>query len=273
MVFAVLNTVAHRRYLSWFLLPDRLPLLKVHASNLGVAYAFTCGIINLDLDLNGKVLIMEPQFWHERWQKNEIGFHKAMPHLLLSQYWHCLGTEGQFVFVPLCGKSLDLLFLKEKGFKVVGCELSTIAVTHFFKEHGLSANTIDKEHYRLWQAEDLCILEGDFFGLVKGDLPPLQSVYDRAALVAFPEPMRATYAKKLLELAAPAPILLITFEHEGPKTFGPPFAVFQEEIKDLFGRSYEVTVLDEREAIAEMPHLPPKGIHSIREKAYYLESK
>jgi len=137
----------------------------------------------------------------------------------------------------------------------------------------MSANTIDKERYRLWQAEDLCILEGDFFALLKEDLPPVQSIYDRAALVAFPAPMRATYTKKLLELAAPAPILFITFEHEGAKTFGPPFAVFQEEIEALFGHSYEVTVLDEREAIAEMPHLPPKGIHSIREKAYYLKSK
>lgn len=214
---------------------------------------------------------MEPQFWHERWQKNEIGFHKTIPHPLLSQYWRHLGVPQQAVFVPLCGKSLDLMFLKEKSHAVIGCELSIIAIEDFFKAQHVHPEKIDQGHYRLWRWENLSLLEGDFFALKKEDLPLLQAVYDRAALVAFPEAMRRRYAEKLLALAAPAPILLITFEHEGPKTFGPPFAVFQEEIEALFGNVYRVRALSEREAIDEMPHLPPKGIASIREKSYYLE--
>jgi thiopurine S-methyltransferase len=211
---------------------------------------------------------MEPHFWQERWQKSEIGFHKHTPHPLLSQHWQQLGQPHASIFVPLCGKSLDLLFLQAQGYSVIGCELSAIAIADFFTEHNLLPHIEDKGRYRLWHAGDIRIIEGDFFALAQNDLPPLQGIYDRAALVALPAPMRERYARQLLELAVP--MLLITFEHEGPPDFGPPFAVFEKDIQMLFGHARQVTALEEREAIDEMPHLPAKGIHSIREKIHVL---
>jgi thiopurine S-methyltransferase len=81
---------------------------------------------------------MEPDFWFERWQRGEIGWHGAEFNRHLLDYWPLLGLPaGTRTFVPLCGKSLDLLWLAGRGERVLGVELSQLAVESFFAEQGL----------------------------------------------------------------------------------------------------------------------------------------
>jgi len=88
---------------------------------------------------------MQPDFWHQRWQDNQIGFHRDAPLPLLLAYWPALGlAAGSQVFVPLCGKSLDMLWLAEQGYRVLGVELSELAIRQFFDERGLSPETQTK---------------------------------------------------------------------------------------------------------------------------------
>lgn len=168
---------------------------------------------------------MDPSFWHHRWQENRIGFHQNQINFHLERFWPQLNVpSGERVFVPLCGKSLDMLWLASQGYRVFGVELSPIAVSDFFRENGLTPK-VEKsgafERYRYGEIEILC---GDFFNLETSHLKDVRGVYDRASLIALPSEMRFEYAGHLRRiLPGRPPILLITLDYPKEARQGPPF--------------------------------------------------
>ena len=144
---------------------------------------------------------MDPDFWHERWKTNQIGFHQGDVNPYLVQYWPSLTlNKGGRVLVPLCGKSRDMFWLLEQGFNVVGIEISPIAVESFFLENRLTPEITRETCCIRWKTEALEILCGDFFGLERNDIGTCQGVYDRAALIALPPAMRPRYVNHLSAL-------------------------------------------------------------------------
>ena len=131
---------------------------------------------------------MDPDFWHQRWQARQIGFHQSAPHPFLERWWPSLGVApGARVYVPLCGKSLDMVWLAVRGYRVVGSELSALAVEEFFGEQQRPDVAIEPEgtfHRHVSGAFE--ILQGDALQLTPALLGPVQAAYDRAALVALP---------------------------------------------------------------------------------------
>src|SRR5215213_63441 len=102
---------------------------------------------------------MEPNFWAERWNKNEIGFHQRDINASLRAYWPTLGiARGAEVFVPLCGKSLDMLWLREQGHSVLGIEFVETAVRDFFAENGLTPRVYKQGSFERWEADEIAIL-------------------------------------------------------------------------------------------------------------------
>ncbi len=186
---------------------------------------------------------MHHDFWHQRWEQNQIGFHEAEVNAYLSSHWAELGLdEGAPVFVPLCGKSLDILWLREQGHPVLGVELSEKAVRAFFEENGIEASHAEQAHFAQWRAEGLRLLCGDFFALTPADLEGVTAVYDRAALIALPPAMRVDYAHKMAELLpAGAHILQITMEYAEGALEGPPFSVTEAELRSLYEDHFEIT--------------------------------
>ena len=187
---------------------------------------------------------MDAQFWHDRWGSNEIGFHKSEANPLLVNYLDELSlTSGSRIFLPLCGKTLDIGWLLARGYRAAGAELSAIAIDQLFAQLGVTP-TITKvgvlEHYR---APQLDIFVGDIFAVTPALLGPVDAIYDRAALVALPQDMRARYAAHLTTLTAQAPQLLISFDYDQQAMEGPPFSVSTEEIQRHYGQRYDITVL------------------------------
>jgi len=128
---------------------------------------------------------MEKDFWLERWEREEIGFHQNEINPYLRQHWQELHlANGSEVFVPLCGKSRDMQWLREQGFSVLGVELSAVAVQAFFKENNYAPHHVASERFECYDADGIRILCGDFFDLDAGDLAQAGAVYDRASLVA-----------------------------------------------------------------------------------------
>jgi thiopurine S-methyltransferase len=81
---------------------------------------------------------MQPEFWHKKWASNQIGFHLPQVNPYLQRFWPDLNLSSHArVLVPLCGKSLDLLWLAGRGHRVLGIELSEKAVEGFFSEQQL----------------------------------------------------------------------------------------------------------------------------------------
>ncbi|WP_415886097.1 thiopurine S-methyltransferase [Neptuniibacter sp. QD37_6] len=188
---------------------------------------------------------MEHDFWHQKWSEGRIGFHQAEVNAYLVSYWEKMDlAAGDKVFVPLCGKSKDMLWLQDRGHDVLGVELNPNACLDFFGENGLVVEMGEATKFISHRCEDLNLLCGDFFALTKEALADVKGVYDRAALVALPKDMRADYANKLIELLPKGvKVLLVTLEFDSPQ--GPPFNVSVEEVNGLFGQRFKVEWLGE----------------------------
>ncbi|MBI5449856.1 MAG: thiopurine S-methyltransferase [Gammaproteobacteria bacterium] len=215
---------------------------------------------------------MEQEFWLERWRKGEIGFHQSDINPYLQRYWPQLQlAPGSRVFVPLCGKSLDMLWLYQLGHAVLGVELSPQAVEGFFTDHALAAQRRSHGHFTCWQHDDIQLLCGDFFSLTAADLAGVTAVFDRAALIALPPPLRARYVEQLRRILPPqARILLVTINYPQHEMEGPPFAVPDEEVTALYGSWRTVMPLCCADVLAEQPRFRERGLTRLQESAWLL---
>jgi len=217
---------------------------------------------------------MEPKFWHDRWQKSEIGFHKHETNSLLEKFWDQLGVRSDLkheIFVPLCGKSLDMRWFLDRGYRVLGIELSALACEAFFSENNLIPKRFLQGRFEVWEAPRIKILQGDFFDLQQNHLINCSAVYDRAALIALPVDMRERYSKHLINVVPrSAPMLLLTTEYDQAKRPGPPFSVGEAEVRALYEPIRQVKLLHTQDAFS--PHLPwaQLGLTWLHEKVYCL---
>ncbi len=219
---------------------------------------------------------MEQAFWLERWQRNEIGFHRSSFNPGLTTFWPRLRIPaGSTVLVPLCGKSLDLIWLHRQGYRVVGVETSSLAVEAFFRENGLSARVARRGDFDCYSIDDLTILCGDFFDLGPELVPEIGAFYDRAALIAMPENLRRRYARHLAA-TVPANVrgLLITLEYPRDEMAGPPFSVDDTQLSHLLAGDFRITELHRQdllsEASEEASRWRAKGLTRLEEKVFAL---
>jgi len=216
---------------------------------------------------------MNPEFWLENWKNNKIGFHQQITNPYLTLFWKQLdiATKSQ-VFVPLCGKSLDLVWLCQHGHKVLGVEVSNLAASQFFIENDLAYHVFEQEGFCCYQAESLTFLQGDFFNLTTKHLQDIKGVFDRAALVALPIELRQKYAQHLSSiLPNKAKILLVTFEYDQSQMNGPPFSVSEAEVQALYQDSYAIKRLLAQDLLDNYPQFRKLGLSGLEEKVYLLQ--
>lgn len=209
---------------------------------------------------------MHHDFWHQKWQKNEIGFHLAEPNPLLVQHFKALKLQqGARIFLPLCGKTVDIAWLLAQGYQVVGAELSAIAITDLFQQLQLTPSITQLGDVALYSATNIDVFVGDIFKLTPAMLKKVDAVYDRAALVALPEAMRKQYTAHLRALTNNAPQLLICFEYDQRIHAGPPFSISADEVRQHYQSSIAITLL----ASQTMPD-GLKGQYPATEQVWYL---
>ena len=215
---------------------------------------------------------MEPTFWQERWARNQIGFHLPEVNPYLQRHWPQLAlAEGSKVLVPLCGKSLDLMWLASHGLRVMGVELSEQAVEAFFSEQNLVPRITRRNAFTVYQADLIEVWCGDFFALDAEALIGCIALYDRAALIALPPLMRAQYAEQLSRLLpSGCQGLLITLDYDQTQKAGPPFAVTDEEVKVLFGSDWTLKALQEQDVLQESWKFVQEGVTQLDERVYRL---
>lgn len=218
---------------------------------------------------------MNADYWHQKWQSNDIGFNQFKPNPLMVRYFNSLHLkQGSRVFVPLCGKSIDMLWLAEQGYHVIGVELSTIACDAFFQGNQIPVTVTQSEHFIHYQSDNITLLAGDFFNLNKLILGDIDAVFDRAALVALPQPLRQRYVSHLMGLlSSKTCIFLIVFNYEQQMMPGPPFSVEQNEVTSLYGADFNIHLWFDELVKKISPHLQAKGLSSASEQVYCLVRK
>ncbi len=207
---------------------------------------------------------MNPEFWHKRWQEKRIGFNQSAVNPLLTEYINHLDlAAGSRIFVPLCGKSIDMVWLAAQGYDVVGVELVESAVKEFFSENRILYTIINHPRnpnikYYHWQHENqkIEILVADIFSLSIEDIDYIDAVYDKAALIALPADMRPDYSEQIRKVSDNAPQLLITLDYDQSKKEGPPFSINSEQLQQYYGSHYQLCELaSEPASIGSAPDL------------------
>ncbi|MBK5513117.1 thiopurine S-methyltransferase [Pseudomonas sp. TH15] len=218
---------------------------------------------------------MQPEFWHKRWTSNQIGFHLPEVNPYLQRYWPQLGLEeGARVLVPLCGKSLDLLWLAKCGHEVLGVELSEKAVEDFFHEHQFDPDVSDQGPFTVYRAGSIEIWCGDFFALTAGDVADCSALYDRAALIALPPTMREQYAAHLQSIL-PVGLqgLLITLDYDQTQMAGPPFSVDGAQVQRLLGSTWQVKLLEAQDVLDDSWKFVQAGVTRLEERVYRISAE
>ncbi|TXS92912.1 thiopurine S-methyltransferase [Parahaliea maris] len=187
---------------------------------------------------------MDTEFWHHKWREGDIAFHEGAPNALLQAHFSRLDVPaGGRIFLPLCGKTRDIAWLLERGYQVVGAELSQLAIEQLFSELGLAPRVEETGSLIHYSAAGIDIFVGDIFDLQRDTLGPVQAVYDRAAMVALPPDTRRRYSTHLVDITSAAPQFLITFNYDQSLIDGPPFSIPQEELERHYGAIYQMTEL------------------------------
>lgn len=190
---------------------------------------------------------MDASFWHQKWARGDIAFHGSEVNPLLMEHFEKLNpVKGSRVFLPLCGKTRDFAWLLAGGYRVVGAELSELAVNELFKELGLVPEISKAGKLTRYSAKDIDILVGDIFNVSAECLGPISAIYDRAALVALPADIRVQYTSHLMNITDAAPQLLITYEYNQLLIEGPPFSVNDDEVKQHYGVTYSLTSVERK---------------------------
>lgn len=211
--------------------------------------------------------------WLGRWQENRIGFHQENVNSRMIRYWHRLALNpAASVFVPLCGKTQDMIWLKEAGYSVIGNELSDIACRDFFNENALALSESKRGKFNRFANQQVELLQGDFFDLVRENLEDVTGVFDRASLVALPANLRTQYADHMATILTPGcKMLLITMEYDQSKMQGPPFSVTEEEVRELFSSSFTIETISESSGPEILGNLKDRGLETLTEKVYLIE--
>lgn len=218
---------------------------------------------------------MDPEFWLERWREGRTGWHGERVLPLLPKHWPALALPHDAqVLVPLAGKSLDLIWLADAGHRVLGVELSPIAVEQFLAENRLEAVSRIEPYGKRFTAGRIEMICGDVMGLDAGVLAGCSGVYDRAALIALPPPMRRRYAEQVYSrLPAGCRGLLITLEYAQSERDGPPFSVAQEEVHALLDARWDVERLERRDILDTEPQFAAQGVTALHTAVYRLERR
>jgi thiopurine S-methyltransferase len=209
-----------------------------------------------------------------RWRENRIGFHLSEVNPKLVRHASALPPAPSPLLVPLCGKTLDLAWLGERGYPVTGIELSPQAVEAYFEERNATSERQQLGSLMRHRHGNVAILCGDFFEVDPAVLEPFSGFYDRAALVALSESVRGAYVQHLTQLlAADARGLLVTFEYPPEQMDGPPFSVSDAEVRHHYGSAFELELLAEDDILHEEPRFRERGLTRLVERAYSLRRR
>jgi thiopurine S-methyltransferase len=218
---------------------------------------------------------MDTEFWLQRWQQGQTGFHQTRVMPLLQKHWAGLRVPaGARVLVPLAGKSLDVAWLAEQGHEVLAVELSPLAVQQFFEDHGLRPTVETTAEGTLYRAGRIQYLCGDAFTLQAGTLASIQGCYDRAALIALTPELRKRYVERVYQrLPEGCRTLLLTLDYPQDEMQGPPFSVPDAEVTAHYGNRWQVECLETRDVLAKEPKFAARGLTRLTTSVYRLTAR
>jgi thiopurine S-methyltransferase len=218
---------------------------------------------------------MKAEYWFKRWREGRTRWHQNAVMPLLVRHWPALNVpRDTLVLVPFCGKSLDMIWLAEQEYRVLGVEISPLGIEQFFAENSLQADTHETPDGLRYSAGNIEIIQGNLFDVTAATLAGCNAIYDRAALIAQPASERQRYADAVYaKLPVSCRGLLITLDYPQAEMDGPPFSVDEREVRRLFGTRWDITRIERRDILADEPHFQEAGLSSLHTAVYRLRRR
>ncbi len=215
---------------------------------------------------------MDTSYWLERWSAGKIGFHADFVNSQLKEIWPFFSIRNACsVFVPFCGKSLDMVWLREQGHKIIGVEVSELACRQFFEEQNLNPEISENGPFKIFDKDGYRLYCGDLYEMTPDMFPSELAIFDRAALIALPPADQQQYVNKISELAPPGTtMLLITLRYAQNAMEGPPFSLKPENIRALYSGTFNIQPLKSVNRIEELQKFKEQGLKEIWEDSYKL---
>ena len=188
--------------------------------------------------------------WISLWEQDRTPWQQAEPDKRLQSHIHRL-TKGQSsisIFVPFCGKSLDLVWLARQGHSVVGVEISPIGVRQLFEENNLPYSSTEGDKFTVFEATEdikLKVFVGSMFDLTPDMTGLCDAVWDCRAMVAVNVADRETYIRVIRSILKPEGVILITrLEYDPREHSGPPFNLTKDIVQASLGDGYSIEDLE-----------------------------
>ncbi|MCB0272149.1 MAG: hypothetical protein KDD46_03965 [Bdellovibrionales bacterium] len=212
-------------------------------------------------------------YWKKRWLSGDIGWHQNEVHPLLVKYYdaYSLRNENHFFF-PLCGKTLDVDWILQKGHQVTCVEISEIAIEEIAKRLHIHWQMRTENNFTVYQHDKLTIYKGDYFDCVNLDIPPIDVVFDRGAFVAIDPKKREKYANIYKKLH-PKKMFLVLYRYDLNASTSPPFAFEEGEIEKLLTSDFDIDKLEENEMLSQAPNMQNRQIYSFYQEVFYASKK
>ena len=217
---------------------------------------------------------MSNRIWKEMWKRNDIAFHQSQASPLLETYISRLNLpEGATILVPMCGKSLDMSLLVAMGFRVLGIELSNVAIRAYFATANQKPSRQKVGRFIRWHAGNVELWCGDIFDLTAEDIGHIHLLYDNASLTALPAEDRAKYIEHFRNRLAPdGETLLITTESPEHTSTANGNHI-DDEIQSLYGGHYLIKLLHCQRAMLQDPSHPHAAHAPMEEKVYWMRPR
>ena len=197
------------------------------------------------------------------------------------------------ILLPLCGKSVDLLWLWRHGHDVVGVEDFAKSISDFAADSHLVPEDVNnnKSQDEEMQAIKECIGAEEMLSLLQSSFSPsnasgspftdhsFNAVWDRSAFVSMPPRYHGFYAEAIKRLLNwhDFRFMLLVYEFDETAVKGPPYAVTQDRVRALFQdfadihRIYEAPLLFDARLSGSNQFSLSKT--DVREVVYLLRNK
>ncbi|XP_060084614.1 thiopurine S-methyltransferase-like isoform X1 [Ylistrum balloti] len=193
----------------------------------------------------------EMQGWLNCWEKDTAPWHIHHVHEAIEKYHEILAaspTAKNKIFIPLCGKTVDIKYLADRGNEVVGLEASEIAVRDFFTEQNIEYTSEDVPAVKgkLYRSSDkmIKIYCCDLFLFSAEVESGFSGIWDRGSLIAMSQADQKRYIGLIKTLTYPGIGYLLEMPDRDPN-IGPPFSVPLDVLETGFGPGCRVVQLSE----------------------------
>jgi len=197
-------------------------------------------------------------YWKNRWNDGQTQWHKSEVHQILTTYFDKTfpSASETKIFVPLCGKTVDMKWFYDKKMSVVGLDGVKQSLEQFLSEQGIESSVQkvpslgDQAEVFISSDDKMHLYCADLFKFSKEIEGTFDAVWDRGSLVALNREDVKEYVKIIKSLLKPGGrCLLEIFEYDVTKVVGhpPPHPMLESEVRQLYESDCTVELLHRME--------------------------